>query len=183
MGCRSESKVVDEMRRIMRDNSNLNNEQMSEKIYNFLTDKYSDRNWLVFVYDAIGGFDKHCMSHKFHTVFREANKNAAAYSSEKTKSLDASTKEVLNSNLKKVAGGIKKETHGSPFVPGISFNVPYAANRAFDIMNENGISVDVAIVKRYVDLKIIASADHFMELTNEFTIIALPVRHLHYYFN
>ena len=174
LGCRSESKVPDEMRRIMRDKSELNNEDMADEILKFLSDKYTGRKWFVFVYNEVLGFQKHCMSSEFHTVFRESGKNAAAYSS--SYPLDDLTRDVVMRNFHELAIEVNDEDSRLK-----------AAKQAYNFMNSanKGISVLVAVVVRFVDLRMTSYDKYFLDTTDKFTVIAvpvgLPVCHLHYY--
>ena len=138
---------------------------MADEILKFLSDKYTGRKWFVFVYNEVLGFQKHCMSSEFHTVFRESGKNAAAYSS--SYSLDDLTRDVVMRNFHELAIEVNDED--------------------YDFMNSanKGISVLVAVVVRFVDLRMTSYDKYFLDTTDKFTVIAvpvgLPVCKLHYY--
>ena len=46
---------------LIRDNYDEGNEQLMQKIYNFVIDKFDWRYWFVAVYDDMKGYDKHTM--------------------------------------------------------------------------------------------------------------------------
>ena len=169
LGCRSESNVPEDMRNIMKNNGNLNNEEMGDEIYKFLTEKYTTRKWLVMVYDEVSGFENHCLHNKFHTVFRESGRNAAAHSSDLNAEnlLDDRTKDAFHTNLEY----LKEEES--------QFGFPLeSAERAYDMIgspNRGGGQLEVAVVMRNKDLRVVSSSDYLFANSRKFTIVALQV--------
>ena len=152
----------------MRDKSELNNENMAQEILKFLSDKYTSRKWSVFVYNEVLGLENHCMSSEFYTVFRESGKNAAALSS--SISLDDRTRDVVMRNFHELALEVNNEVIRR-------FTI---AERAYDYMTSATvtrppISVVVAVVKRFVDLRMTSYDEYFLDTMNHFTVIAVPV--------
>lgn len=72
--------MSEEMKGIMRDNSEKSNEKTANLILNSLTDKYSSRAWFVMVYNEISGSGKHSISRNMHSTLGAGGKNAVAYS-------------------------------------------------------------------------------------------------------
>ena len=60
--CQSEDRVPEELCHLLTDSKALSNSDTVTKIRAFLEDKYDKKQWLVIVYNAVGGFDKHTLS-------------------------------------------------------------------------------------------------------------------------
>ena len=78
--CEREDNVEAEMTNIMQQNSGQGNDEVLQILFQFLTDRYDTKKWFVIVYNALSGFQNHCVSGYFHYVFRQGNKNAVATS-------------------------------------------------------------------------------------------------------
>jgi hypothetical protein len=78
--CEREDNVEDEMTNIMQQNSGQGNDEVLKTLIQFLADRYDTKYWFVIVYDALSGYNNHCVSGFFHSVFRQGNKNAVATS-------------------------------------------------------------------------------------------------------
>ena len=76
--------VEDEMRDIMKANSGRSNSYVSDRLYEFLAKKYSNKRWFVIVYTATRRLQSNVLtgSPNCHVVFREGHKNAASFSFE-----------------------------------------------------------------------------------------------------
>lgn len=60
--CQKEDRVPEELRHLLTESKSLSNSDTVNKIKAFLEDKYDQKHWLVIVYDAVSGFDKHYLS-------------------------------------------------------------------------------------------------------------------------
>jgi hypothetical protein len=78
--CENEVNVTDEMTDIMQQNSDKSSGVVLKQLSEFLTERYDTKYWFIAVYDALSGFQDHCVSRYFHSVFRQGNKNAVATS-------------------------------------------------------------------------------------------------------
>lgn len=94
----NESNVLVEMADIMKQNVYSSTEQVVKIMYDYLTDKYDTKWWFVIVYDALSGFENHCLHESFRVVFRVGYKNAASISYPKSRNwtIEVSTHEQLN---------------------------------------------------------------------------------------
>ena len=68
--CQTEEHIPEELRNLLIKHKKLNNEQAAKEINIYLYEKYDQKDWLVFVYKGVGGFDNHKLVGKFHfTIF------------------------------------------------------------------------------------------------------------------
>lgn len=93
---RATDAVRDEMAKLMVLHQMLDNQNMADKLLDFLSDKYDTYHWLVLVYNGIEGGHKHWQTGHYHHVFRRGGKNALAVSQI---NLIEKTQEIQNSSL------------------------------------------------------------------------------------
>lgn len=148
---------------LMRDNSEKNNEETANLIFNFLTDKYSSRAWFVMVYNDISGSEKHTISGNLHSTSSAGGKNAVAYSVNKN-FLEAiipyfiSLRDLLKTDSRFQSGGTA------------------SAKVAFDLLSKIK-EYEFAVVSRGNGLKgtWTHGLDIVFENTDQFTVVALPI--------
>ena len=75
--CNDESRLPEEIERILRESTKLSKEETAKKLWSHLTQKYETKLWFVVVYDEIYGLDNHCLNFRFYRV---AGKTAAVVS-------------------------------------------------------------------------------------------------------
>jgi hypothetical protein len=60
--CQSEERIPGELRHLLTENKGQSHQDAANEIQKYLFDKYDQKNWLVLVYDAVIGFDRHTLS-------------------------------------------------------------------------------------------------------------------------
>ena len=60
--CQSEIRVPEELRQLLTEKNNRNNEVAASEILDYFYEKYDQKSWIIVVYDDVSGFDKHTLS-------------------------------------------------------------------------------------------------------------------------
>lgn len=99
----SEDQVTSVMKRILEEDSNsLNdNQEKARMIQNYLSRRWNEKRWFVYVYEGVKGFNKHTFDSRLYHVFRVTGKNVIAKSYKPNELWSEEKKRSIESEVQK----------------------------------------------------------------------------------